>query len=200
MAMKSTLMNEICELKKEMPLLRSLSDRNESKESENSHTTNVLETKLVFLEKENSILRSELKNKQKIIDLLLKTNSSFFKSICDPSSVVIQDSTSTDTKISNGIQEINREKTNPTYKSEQITTTSKSNSKSVPTKNGVIIVGDSIVKRLTGPGISKKNHIKMKTNPGATTEDSNDPIKPSIKRNQDSLSPLIREQMTRPME
>ena len=198
--MKSTLMNEICELKKEMPLLRSLSDRNESKESENSHTTNVLETKLVFLEKENSILRSELKNKQKITDLLLKTNSSFFKSICDPSSVVIQDSTSTDTKISNGIQEINREKTNPTYKSEQITTTSKSNSKSVPTKNGVIIVGDSIVKRLTGPGISKKNHIKMKTNPGATTEDTNDPIKPSIKRNQDSLSPLIREQMTRPME
>ena len=67
-------MNEIYELKKEISLLRSLNDRNESKESENSHTTNVLETKLVFLEKENSILRSELENKQKIIDLLLETN------------------------------------------------------------------------------------------------------------------------------
>ena len=55
-------MNEICELKKEISLLRSLNDRNENKESENSHTTNVLETKLVFLEKENSILRSELEN------------------------------------------------------------------------------------------------------------------------------------------
>ena len=78
-----------------------------------------------------------------------------FKSIRDPSSVVIQDSTSADSKISNGIHEINRKKTNSTYKSEQIMTTNKSNPKSVPTKNSVIIVGNSIVKHLTGPGISK---------------------------------------------
>ena len=156
MAMKSTFMNEIYELKKEISLVRSFNDRNESKESENSHTTNILETKLVFLEKENSVLRSELENTQKRIVSLLETNSSLFKSIRDPSSVVIQDSTSTDSKISNGIHEINRKKTNPTYKSEQITTTNKSNSKSVPTKNSVIIVGDSIVKHLTGPGIFKE--------------------------------------------
>ena len=156
MAMKSTFMNEIYELKKEILLLRSLSDRNESKESENSHTTNVMETKLVFLEKENSILHSELESKQKIIVSLLEINSSLFKSIRDPSSVVIQDSTSTDSKISNGIHEINRKKTNPTYKSEQIMTTNKSNPKSVRTKNSVIIVGDSIVKHLTGPGIFKE--------------------------------------------
>ena len=155
MALKSTFMNEIYELKKEISLSRSLDDRNESKEPENSHTTNVLETKLVFLEKENSVLRSELEIKQKIIDSLLETNISLFKSIRDPSSVVIQDSTSADSKISNGIHEINRKKTNPTYKSEQIMTTNKSNPKSVPTKNSVIIVGDSIVKHLTGPGISK---------------------------------------------
>ena len=60
--MNSTFMTEIYELKKKISLLRSLNDKNESKESENSHTTNVLETKLVFLEKENSILRSELEN------------------------------------------------------------------------------------------------------------------------------------------
>ena len=65
MAMKSTFINEIYELKKEISLLRSLSDRKESKESENIHATNVLETKLVFLEKENSILHSELENKTK---------------------------------------------------------------------------------------------------------------------------------------
>ena len=99
--MKSTFMNEICELKKEISLLRSLNSRNENKESENSHATNVLETKLVFLEKENLILRSELENKQKIIVLLLETNNSLCKSIHDPSPIVIQDSTSTDSKISN---------------------------------------------------------------------------------------------------
>ena len=110
-----------------------------------------------------------------------------FKSIRDPSSVVIQDSTPTDSKISNGIHEINRKKTNPTYKPEQITTTNKSNPKSVPTKNSVIIVGDSMIKHLTGPGISKKNHIKIKTNPGATTEDIIDYIKPSIRKKPDFL-------------
>ena len=61
MAMKSTFMNEIYELKKEISLLRSLNVRNESKESENIHTTNALETRLVFLEKENSVLLRSLK-------------------------------------------------------------------------------------------------------------------------------------------
>ena len=61
MAIKSTFMNEIYELKKEISLLRSLNVRNESKESENSHTTNALETRLVFLEKENSVLLRSLK-------------------------------------------------------------------------------------------------------------------------------------------
>ena len=109
------------------------------------------------------------------------------KSIRDPSLVVIQDSTSTDSKISNGINKINRKKTNPTYKSEQITTTNKSNSKSVLTKNSVIIVGDSMVKHVTGPGISKKNNIKIKTNPGTTTGNIIDYIKPSIGKKPDFL-------------
>ena len=34
---------------------------------------NILETKIVFLEKENSLLRSEIKNKQDTIQNLLKT-------------------------------------------------------------------------------------------------------------------------------
>ena len=65
---------------------------------------------------------------------------------------------------------VNRKKTNPTYKPEQITTTNKSNPKSVPTKNSIIKIGDSMIKHLTGTKISKKNHIKIKTNPVATTE------------------------------
>ena len=70
MAMKPTFMNENYELTKEISLLQSLNDRNESKESEKIHTTNVLEIKFVFIEKENSILRLDFENKQKIIDSL----------------------------------------------------------------------------------------------------------------------------------
>ena len=35
---------------------------------------------------------------------------------------------------------------------------------------------------MTGPGISKKNNIKIKTNPGAANEDIIDYIKPSIRK------------------
>ena len=75
---------------------------------------------------------------------------------------------------------INRKKINSTNKSEQITTANKANPKSMPTKTKVTIVGDSIAKHLTGPGISKKNHVKIKTNSGETTEDIIDYINPSI--------------------
>ena len=40
---------------------------------------------------------------------------------------------------------------------------------------------------MTGPRISKKNHVKIKTNPGATIEDIIDYIKPSIWKKPDFL-------------
>ena len=57
----------------------------------------------------------------------------------------------------------------------------------MPIKNSVIIVGDSMIKHLTGHRISEKNHIKIKTNPGATTEDVIDYIKPSVGKKPDFL-------------
>ena len=83
--------------------------------------------------------------------------------------------------------EINSKKANSTHRSEEITTTDQPKPKSMPTENSIVIVDDSIVKHLTGPGISKKNHIKIKTNPGASTEGFNDYIKPSIRKIPDFL-------------
>ena len=42
---------------------------------------NILETKIVFLEKENSLLRSEIQNKQDTIQNLLKNNAALMESI-----------------------------------------------------------------------------------------------------------------------
>ena len=42
---------------------------------------NILETKIVFLEKENSLLRSEIQNKQDTIQNLLKNNTALMESI-----------------------------------------------------------------------------------------------------------------------
>ena len=41
---------------------------------------NILETKIVFLEKENSLLRSEIQNKQDTIQNLLKNNTTLVES------------------------------------------------------------------------------------------------------------------------
>ena len=62
----------------------------------------------------------------------------------------------------------------------------------MPKKNSVINVGDSIVKHSTGPGISKKNHVKIKKILGPTTEDIIDYIKPSIRKKQDFLLAHLR--------
>ena len=46
-------------------------------------------------------------------------------------------------------------------------------------------IGDSMVKHLTGPGISKNGQVQVKRHPGATTEDIIDCIKPTIRQKSD---------------
>ena len=67
MTMKSFFMNEIDELKKKCHYYDHCLTETKLKELENGHTINVLEVKLVFLEKKNSNLCSEFENKQKKI-------------------------------------------------------------------------------------------------------------------------------------
>ena len=57
-----------------------------SAEADNQITTdtlnnNILETKIVFLKKENSLLRSEIQNKQDTIQNILKNNTALMESI-----------------------------------------------------------------------------------------------------------------------
>ena len=61
------------------------------------------------MKKENSVLSLEFENKLKTNDSHLETNSSLLKSIRNPSSLATEDFTSTYSKVSNFIQEINRE-------------------------------------------------------------------------------------------
>ena len=46
-------------------------------------------------------------------------------------------------------------------------------------------IGDSMVKHINGPGISKNDQVQVKTHPGATTDDIIDYIKPSIRQKPD---------------
>ena len=49
----------------------------------------------------------------------------------------------------------------------------------------VFIVGASMIKNITGTGISRENIIKMRPHPGATTIDICDYIKPELRQKLD---------------
>ena len=49
----------------------------------------------------------------------------------------------------------------------------------------VFIIGDSMIKNITGTGISRENIIKMRPHPGATTIDICDYIKPELRQKLD---------------
>ena len=46
----------------------------------------------------------------------------------------------------------------------------------------ICIIGDSMVKHITGSGISENDQVQVKTYPGATTDDIIDYIKPTIRQ------------------
>ena len=88
MATKSYFMNEVNELRNEVSSLKSILNNliSDCTETDNQIITNtlnnnILETKVVFLEKENSLLRSEIKTKQETIQNLLKNNTTLMESI-----------------------------------------------------------------------------------------------------------------------
>ena len=88
MAIKSYFMDEVYELRNEVSSLKSMLNNliSNCTETDNQIITdtlndNILETKIVFLEKKNSVLRSEIQNKQDMIQNLLKNNTPLVESI-----------------------------------------------------------------------------------------------------------------------
>ena len=82
MTVISYFMDEIYELRNEISSLESIFNIliAHPTETDNHITTdtlnnNILETKIIFLEKKNSLLRSEIQNKQDMIQKLLKRNT-----------------------------------------------------------------------------------------------------------------------------
>ena len=88
MAIKSYFKEEVYDLRNEISSLKSMLNnlisnrtRTDNQITTDTLNNNILETKIVFLEKENSLLRSEIKNKQDTIQNLLKNNTTLVESI-----------------------------------------------------------------------------------------------------------------------
>ena len=54
-------------------------------------------------------------------------------------------------------------------------------------KKKICVVGDSMLKKITGSGLSKDHTIKIRPHPGATTVDMIDYIKPELRHKPDII-------------
>ena len=192
-------MDEAYDLRNEISSLKSILNNLISNltETDNQITTdtlnnNIPETKIVFLEKENSLLRSEIKNKQDTIQNLLKGNTTLVESINTSLMLPTQNKTDLIKSVRHGK---GNKDLNLSRKIETSQTIASSNAKmrdpqekenrNKKSRRNISAIGDSMVKHITGPGISKNDQVQVKTYPGATTDDIIDYIKLTIRQKPD---------------
>ena len=201
MGIKSYFKEEVYDLRNEISSLKSMLNKliSNRTETDNQITTdtlnnNILETKIVFLEKENSLLRSEIKNKQDTIQNLLKNNTTLVESI--NTSLILPTHNKSDPiksvhhgKGKNDLNSSKKTETSETIASSNAKMRDPQEKENRTKKSGrhVCIIGDSMVKHITGPGISKNDQVQVKAHPGATAEDIIDYIKPTIRQKPDII-------------
>ena len=163
----------------------------------------MLKQKVKCLEVESKFLRNDVVSKQNLIDSLLEHNSNLLNHQCCR---VIQDTQSnvrsgintdvTDNQPNNhGVNTITNEKTNKqtiSYKRNEKTTIHKDNddsnlikrqsTNSSAIKKEVFIIGDSIIKYVNGREVSRNDSVKVRSHPGATTDDFIDYVQPTVRK------------------
>ena len=195
--------NEVYGLRNEISSLKSIFSNSKSNRTETDNqitidtlNKNILETKIVFPEKENSPIRSEIQNKQDTIQKLLKNNITLVELI--NTNFMIQTHSKTeliksknkDLKISRKIQKLETISSETKMRDPQET-----KGKNKKARRHVCTIYNSILENITGPGISKLGLVQVKAHPGATTDNIIDYIKLTIRQNTTSLL-LILERMT----
>ena len=158
-------------------------------------TFDELKVKLEFLEKENLSLKEKAKRKQNIIQSildqnaeLLKLNNSYGNNII--SQYVENVSRNNEKKQKKSSRQL-LEKLDLKPSQRKDLQDNKENKKHSQVKwkkeekKNICIVGDSMLKNITGSGLSKDHTVKIRPHPGATTVDMIDYIKPELRHKPD---------------
>ena len=178
-AMKAFFMNEVFESKKEMARFKEASLNEGSNFSEENLNTENLKYQIFLLQRENNFNKTELDNKQHIIEKLLNIS-------CNQSNV--NDINITDSGHVNKNYSVfeNSNKGNPSANAKYQNKSRKSNldlSKKNSPKKKVTVIGDSMIKYLRRENVSSKNYkVKVAAHPGSTKEDLLDYIKPIARK------------------
>ena len=182
-AMKVYFMNEVFELKNEIARLKeALLNVGNSFSEENLDTEN-LKYQISLLQRENTFIKTELNNKQHIIEKLLNINSNQSN---------VNDINITDNAHANKnhivFENSSKIKGNPSKNVKPQNRSGKPNldfKKRDSPKKKVTVIGDSIIKYLRVEHLSSKNYeVKIAAHPGLTTEDLIDYVKPVVRKKQ----------------
>ena len=151
--------------------------------------------KIKFLESENSFLKSDINIKQKMIDSILELNSHLLNHQCcwvpeNANNEIYQKRIENKEKKlkkspgKNKNRGSNRNNMNVTARkqNDQHSQNKDKNEVRETLKKDIIIIHDSMIEYMNGWGISRSSSVKIRSHPGATTEDIIDYIRPTAQK------------------
>ena len=175
--MKAFFMNEVFELKNEIARLKEASLNVGSNFSEETLNTENLKYQIFLLQRENTFIKTELDNKQHIIEKLLNINNNQSN---------VNDINITDNPHGNKNYSMFKNKGNPLENAKYQNKSGKPNldlSKRNSPKKKVTVIGDSMIEYLRRENLSSKNYeVKIAAHPGSTKEDLIYYIKPILRQ------------------
>ena len=180
-AMKAFFMNEVFELKSKIARLKEASLNVANSFSEENLGTENLKYQISLLQRENTFIKTELNNKQQIIEKLLNSNSNQ----SNVNDINITDNAHVN-KNHSVFENSSKNKGNPSENVKHQRRSGKPkvdfNKRNSPKKK-VTVIGDSMIKYLRRENLSSKNYeVKIAAHPGSTTEDLIDYVKPVVRK------------------
>ena len=192
MAMKSFFIDELQTIKNES--LTSAKIRHTSTNIDHG-TVDSLLTKMNLLETKNKLLEDDIKNKQKLVDSILEHNCNLIQAqnvFAQNHSVTrkTQDKSISHTTGSNAFRNDKKNDSNipkdDRLKEMQVSFKDLHHEAHQPkVKKNIVVIGDSITKKVNGRHVSCGDSLKIRPRPGASTEDLLDHIKPAVRKNPD---------------
>ena len=183
-AIKAYFMNEIYELKREISQLKGQEKTGKCDSSE-STLTDILKSQICILQEQNSFIKSELQQKQIIIEKLLDINKNQIKNSCPSNGINQSDKRQGETNNSKKVvHQFSKEKGNPNNEHIRNTRNDSNNN----TRKKITVIGDSMVKFLRSDEMSSVNNaVNVMKHPGSTTDDMVDYVRPVTRKKPDVI-------------
>ena len=183
-AIKAYFMNEIYELKREISQLK-VQEKTGKCDSSESTLTDILKSQIRILQEQNSFIKSELHQKQIIIEKLLDINKNRIINNCPSNGINQSDKRQGEKNSSNKVvHQFSKEKGNPN--NEHIRNTRNDSNNNMRKK--ITVIGDSMVKFLRSDEMSSVNNaVNIMKHPGSTTDDMVDYVRPVTRKKPDVI-------------